>query len=316
MGSIDQNNSFVFPLDEGQTFNGIYSSTTNFSEIVISIETDTKFEFVVQFSSNGIDLGLTETYTQNTITNTANIYQFKPYLRYFRVILNNIDVIDQTYLRLETILKSNVIYDDTSNTPSTNVNIQNPLNSNGYVQMVNMLNNYENGNLLVSGVVSGNVDSVIVSPLSFDGNSVNVSITNPSITVSNTILDNMIFSNSALVVNDLTANAFLNTINNNLNTRGTNFFYDAPILANTNTPSINLSQIPIKLISLYGRSSSTTTLTLVFSSDNINFYKTQYSILVNENTDFGFSIPANPSYLSINSSNAVSDKLTIFMDYS
>lgn len=298
MGSIDQNNSFVFPLDIGQNFTGIYTSTTNFSEIIISIETDTKFEFIIEFSSNGVDLGLTETFTQITVNNTANIYQFKPYLRYYRLIVNNIDVLDQTYLRIESILKSTIIYNENTNTTSTDVNIINPINSNGYIEMVNVLNNYENGNLLVSGTVN----SVIVSPLSFDGNSVNVSITNPSITVSNTILDSITVSNGALLTT--------------LNTRGSAFLFDDNISANANTPSINLSQLPITLISLYGRSSSNTTLTLVFSADNINFFKTQYSILVNANTDFGFSIPANPAYLSINSSTDVPDKLTIFIDYS
>lgn len=298
MGSIDQNNSFVFPLDIGQNFTGIYTSTTNFSEIIISIETDTKFEFIIEFSSNGVDLGLTETFTQITVNNTANIYQFKPYLRYYRIIVNNIDVLDQTYLRIESILKSTIIYNENTNSTSTDVNIINPINSNGFIEMVNMLNNYENGNLLVSG----SVDSVIVSPLSFDGNSINASITNPSITVSNTILDSITVNNGALLTT--------------LNTRGSAFLFDDNISANTNTPSINLSQLPITLISLYGRSSSTTTLTLVFSADNINFFKTQYSILVNANTDFGFSIPANPAYLSINSSNDVPDKLTIFIDYS
>ena len=52
MGSVDQNNSTVFPLLADGVFEGIYSSTTNFSEILISVETDTTFELLINFSTN------------------------------------------------------------------------------------------------------------------------------------------------------------------------------------------------------------------------------------------------------------------------
>jgi len=126
MGSIDQTNTSFVPLNVGEDFTGLYASTTNFSEILISVETDTTFELVINFSSdNGTHVGIVETYTRTTPSTTALVYNVKPSLRYFQIVLTNTDATNQTYLRLTTILKSAVIYDPQEE-GAVDANITNP----------------------------------------------------------------------------------------------------------------------------------------------------------------------------------------------
>lgn len=328
MGSIDQNNSTVFPLIAGATFQGLYTSTTNFSEILISVETDTTFQLIVNFSTNnGQDIGLAKTYTVSVPAGTAFTYSLKPSLRYYQVILTNTNLVsEQTYLRLETILKTAVVYEEGGSTPANNVNIISPLNG--------------DGDVLVAGnvVVSNDVNTIITSPL-IDGNvainlqainsdyltdsSLNVNITNTSLAITNDALSNMSFTDNILLVSDTVSQSYLSNIASNSSiiatntyTRGNTLIWDDPIGANGATTFFNLSDKQIKLLTFYGMSSSDTTLTLMFSPDNLNYYKSQYTISVLANETFGFSVATNPNYIGIFSSDAVPTKLTVFMDYS
>lgn len=147
MGSINQNNSTTFPLDAGDAFTGIYSSTTDFSEICISVETDSQFQLIINFSSDGVNLGYSKTITEATPSLDAFIYTIQPYMRYFYVVLDNIDTNDQTYLRLSTIQKTIEVYKEAG--VSSNVAITSPLNLDGSV--------FVGGNLALSGSVDANV---------------------------------------------------------------------------------------------------------------------------------------------------------------
>jgi len=260
MGSVDQNNSTVFPLLAGGVFEGLYTSTTNFSEILISVETDTTFELIVNFSTNnGQDIGLIKTYTVSVPAGTAFTYSIKPYLRYYQVVLTNTSLTEQTHLRLETILKSVIVYEpDGGSAPSNNVNIVSPLDG--------------SGNVLVSDVLSQSYLSNIAS--------------NASIIATNTY------------------------------TRDHVLLWDAPISADSNTGFIDLTDKQVKLITLYGFSSADTVLTIIFSPDGVDVFKSQYQITVSAGETFGFSIPCNPIYLGIYSSQEVSYKLTLYVDYS
>lgn len=106
MGSIDQNNTYLFPLNSGDSFTGTYSSCINIDEILISVECDSTYRLVVNFSSNGSDFGISKSFDSNVISANANTYSIKPELRYIEVVLINTDIINQTYLRLNTIFKN------------------------------------------------------------------------------------------------------------------------------------------------------------------------------------------------------------------
>jgi|LakMenEpi03Aug12_release.lakeMendotaPanAssembly.Ray.scaffolds.fasta_scaffold12271_4 hypothetical protein len=107
MGAIDPANSYLFPLDSADSFSGAYTSNINFNEILISVETDTTFSLTVNFSSNGTDFGLERNFEVTVPSSTAFTYSIKPYLRYYQITLTNTSLSNQTYLRLETIQKSN-----------------------------------------------------------------------------------------------------------------------------------------------------------------------------------------------------------------
>jgi len=106
MGSIDPNNSYLFPLNVGDSFGGVYTSTIDYSEILISVECDSTYRLVVNFSSNGTDFGISQEFDNNLVNISAKTYSLKPLLRYYQVNLINTDINNQTYLRLESLLKN------------------------------------------------------------------------------------------------------------------------------------------------------------------------------------------------------------------
>lgn len=106
MGSINQDNTYLFPLNSGDSFTGNYTSCIDADEILISVECDSKYSLTVNFSSNGSDFGIDKNFVNNIVSANANTYSIKPELRYIQVVLINTDTINQTYLRLNTIFKS------------------------------------------------------------------------------------------------------------------------------------------------------------------------------------------------------------------
>jgi len=108
-GKIDGLNSTTFPLGASNSFSGSFVSTVDYNEIVISVETDTPYQLIVNFSSNGTDIGHQEVITENFAQPTAlngKTYSFKPFMQFYSVILLNISGSAQTYLTVSSILKS------------------------------------------------------------------------------------------------------------------------------------------------------------------------------------------------------------------
>jgi len=169
MGSIDLNNSTSQALLAGETFvASTYSSTLNFSEILVTVECDSTFDMSVYFSSDGVNASLTKLETSASALNSLSFY-YPPYFRYLRIELNNTGS-NQTFLRLNTILKSNTIY-DTSVLPPSDVNIVSPLDASGYVQ-VDVMNNL---NVDVSGLhfdASGNLKTIVENLADISGTTV------------------------------------------------------------------------------------------------------------------------------------------------
>lgn len=292
MGSIDQNNSYVFPLNADDSFTGLYSSTTNFSEILISVETDTTFDLTINFSSNSLDIGLVKNYSVVAPSSSAFTYSIKPYLRYFQVVLTNTGI-NQTYLRIETILKSTIVYQEGGEAPASNVIITNPL-ADGYVavSLQNVTSDY---------LTNGGLNNYIV---------------NTSLAITNAALANMTFSDTDLLVSDPSSLSTLNQIETNTYTRGHIQLWNSPISEGGNTTFLDLSAKQVKLLNFYGESTANTTLTVIFSPNGIGIYKTQYSISVFAGQTFGFAIACSPFYVGIMSSEIVADILTIYIDYS
>jgi len=135
MGSIDNLNSSNTALNADESYTGQFSALTNYSEICISIETDKIYTLILNFSSNGSDVGYTTTYANKSPSvGIADLFFSPPNMRYLQVILENTDATDQSYLRLQTLLKSNITYQFSSG-PSANVDIKSPLDGSGFVEV-------------------------------------------------------------------------------------------------------------------------------------------------------------------------------------
>ena len=106
VGVIDGNNSTNFPLNSLDSFAGSFVSTIDYNEILVSIETDTKYQLVINFSSDGLNIGKQEVFEMQYASVNAKTFSFKPYLQFYNVILINTDAVSQTYLTIKSLLKS------------------------------------------------------------------------------------------------------------------------------------------------------------------------------------------------------------------
>ena len=88
---------------------------------------------------------------------------------------------------------------------------------------------------------------------------------------------------------------------------------------NTDTPKdifAHYSNINVKNLTIYGNQNSNgNILTLLFSFDGTNFYKSQYSYTFGASVsgNFGFNVQCCPKYVCIQSANLCT--LTLFVDY-
>ena len=75
------------------------------------------------------------------------------------------------------------------------------------------------------------------------------------------------------------------------------------ITAGGSTSSVQLNNN--KFVTIFGNSSGATTLTVQFSTDNINFYSSQNQITITSASNFGFAFPCTCSYIRLLSSSAI-----------
>ncbi len=112
-GSFNAQNSSVVPLDAGDVFTGLYSSTLDFSIITVSLNCDSKYNLDVYFSHDGFNDDSIQSIIVSSVPAETQFYVFEPKMRYFKLKLTNTSS-TQTYLTLQTILKSSFIYQDLS----------------------------------------------------------------------------------------------------------------------------------------------------------------------------------------------------------
>lgn len=106
VGLIDGNNSSTFPLAAGDSFAGSFVSTIDFNEILVSIETDSSYQLVINYSSDGFNIGKQELYEIQAPVANARTFSFKPYLQFYNVNVLNTDFAAQSYLTVKSLLKS------------------------------------------------------------------------------------------------------------------------------------------------------------------------------------------------------------------
>jgi len=88
-------------------------------------------------------------------------------------------------------------------------------------------------------------------------------------------------------------------------TKGSTAIWDNAVVGagdvSTNFASANQNN---QSVSIFGNSSNATTVSILVSNDNTNYYTTQYAYNVLENNDFGFSLVLPFKYLKLSSSDA------------
>jgi hypothetical protein len=149
-GVFNAQNSSIVPIVSDDLFNGIFSSCLNFSVIEVSVKTDTIYNLSIAYSPDGINDEFTQLITLPTASTDTLFYKFEPKMRYFRIILENVDAIDQTFLSLQCLLKSSFVYLPAASIGDA-VSIVSPVDGDGYVE-VSVMNE-----IVISGSV--NVDN-------------------------------------------------------------------------------------------------------------------------------------------------------------
>lgn len=67
------------------------------------------------------------------------------------------------------------------------------------------------------------------------------------------------------------------------------------------SPSLDLSDKLVNTLTIFGNVSAVTKLILQFSSDNITYYDSQYSINITAAGDYGFSVNTSPFFIRVKS---------------
>ena len=269
---------------------------------------------------------------------------------------NNLDNLQfDTLNNLKVVLENASVSVSVDNFPATqDVNITNSyINVGNFpaTQNVNLSDITTNTTLNVSDSTTHNYLSTAVSDLNkfnFDsGNNLDINLNNvnsnfiqngglktyvlnSSLAITNSALSNMSFnagslnvkdtqnsySAGALNVSDNTTHTTLSNIYNCVNTRGSGIFIQGSIGVGGYTSVVNLSTLPVKTLTIYGVASDATTLTVLFSQDNVSFYRSQYSYNIPTGGDnFGFALNACPKYICLQSSSALT-VLQAYLDYS
>ena len=317
MGSIDTNNSLYFPLVGTDTFLGTYTSTTNWAEVCISIECDSSFYLVVNFSSDGVNTGITKTANVSSSPN-ALIYNYPPYFRYVQVQLTNTGN-DQTYLRLQTMFKSTQNYSSTSTNPSADVNIVSPVDGNGYVQVSDaLLESCIYGGTANLGVIINNSATIGVNDMILEGcvaygstpSTANLSViieNTSTIPVSDALLESCIYGgdtpgtlNLGVLVNNVGAISVNDSFLANITyTNGNVNVYDGNLASVINSGNVsvlvnNTSAIPV---------SDAYLASITYTESNVNVYDANLASVINSgnvsvlinNTN---TIPVSDAYLA------------------
>jgi hypothetical protein len=110
MTSLNPNSSNN-PLEQSQSFVGAWQLTDGKVAISVNLNCDSLALVTIQQSSfkNGAFIDNTQT-SSYPVPSTAETYQVPVALAYFRVILQNVDIIDQTFCRLNSVLTNTITH--------------------------------------------------------------------------------------------------------------------------------------------------------------------------------------------------------------
>lgn len=106
LSKVSIDNSSTTALNNGQTFTGEWEDTTSYDSIIVAISTDQDGVYYIDYSPDGTNVDSTLTRYYNTPGINAP-HRFTNTRRFFRVRFTNDSGSNQTYFRLQVVLKVN-----------------------------------------------------------------------------------------------------------------------------------------------------------------------------------------------------------------
>jgi len=176
--------------------------------------------------------------------------------------------------------------------------------------------NVQSGTINVSGSVTAKIQDSSGNTLTSTSGYLNVY--NRLLTTTDQITSHIVDTSGNSITSTSGAlninSSVLSNIYTLLNTRGTETLFNNS--NSENSPSVNFTNLNIKSITIYGSSSSATTLTIQCSNDNSTWYSSQYTIVLSSGTSFGFGLSGFcPRYLRLHNQNFATSAITAYIDY-
>lgn len=334
-GFFNAQNSTNVVLEVDEVFEGVYSSTLNYSTIEISVKCDTHYNLSVIYSPDSVNDEYTESEDVSEVFPNTRFFKFEPKMRFFKVRLTNIDSVDMSELSLNCIQKSSFVY-SLSNVGDS-VAISSPLNMDGSVRVggnleltgevnANITNDELNVNIVNEnlGVIVNNTQAIPISndkidDLSFDAFdnlNININNLNPNFLTNNGL---RVYNVSDVPIINSSTQTFLNvldsTVNNNIvavknditkSNKSSSVLWAGQITGvNGVSLPFNLININQTNITIFGNVSGATNLIVQFSIDNITYYDSQYSFNSSAGGDVGFNIQSSVNYVRVKSTNNI-----------
>jgi hypothetical protein len=285
------NNQSNIPLRANAIYIGSWDDILKYQNIQVNLNADTNCE-ILYYTSNDKVLIESQAFQYNANSNYFNSINVTSRYVYFTV--RNLQNVNQNNFNFSVLYKD---FPVSSGSGGGDVTIISPLIDDSVSVNLNAINS--------DFIDGGNNDGL------------KVAIQNESLAITNASLSDMTFTDEQLNVSDATTHTTLDNIYNVVNSRGSGVFTTENMGAASITNVINLSNLNVKCLTIYGTVSEATTLTVVFSPNNVigYYYPSQYSYEIASAGSFGFAINACPNYICLQTSNALT-KLEAFIDYS
>lgn len=268
--SIRSTNNFsLTPLDANRIYIGSYDTVTQYATAVITLNSDTDCELTIYSSVDKIRT-IKDVYAS---TGGTPLVKFVPLITpYVYMTVRNTEATAQTYMNFE------VIYRETS--------VPEPA---GTASNVSIFDSAGDDILRHAGT-----------------DALQVYVENPSITIVPSGTQEV-----QIVADDvgLALESTLSGFRDDAKFKGTATLWNASPVSANGVSSAQQSDDKTTMISVFGVTTGSTTITLQTSLDGTTYYDTQYSI--SANGDFGFSIPFTFKYVRFKSSSAVTITLRI-----
>ena len=108
MASTSVDNSSVSPLNNFETFIGVYENILNYSEITFNFKADTTSIITLFYSIDGVNTTYSQSIVYTNLNNTE-FYRYKPLTKYFKIEITNNSGTNQTFLNLYTYYRPAVL---------------------------------------------------------------------------------------------------------------------------------------------------------------------------------------------------------------